>query len=128
MELEINNDLAFFEEEDIFSDEEYKLLVSIVKRGFETDVLEAAKSVGTTGAILLQGKGVSKTQRKFFGFNIDPENTVIMILVKNEFVVKTIKAVYAVSDFKSRANGIVFALPVSMVAGMDSSYDKIDLN
>lgn len=126
--MEENKNFELFEEEDIFSDDEYKLLVSIVKRGFETDVLEAAKSVGTNGAILIQGKGVSKTQKKFFGFNIDPENTVIMILVKAEFVVPTIKAIYSVSDFKSRANGMVFALPVSMVAGMDKTYDKIELH
>ena len=117
-----------FEEDDIFSKEEYKLLVSIVKRGFETDVLEAAKSVGTKGGILLQAKGVSKLKKNFLGFSMNPENTLVMILVKDELVIKTMKAIYSVTDFKSEARGMVFALPVSLVAGMEDDYERIELN
>lgn len=117
------NNIENFNEEEIFSKNNYKLLVSIVKRGFETEVLEAAKSVGSHGAILMQAKGVSKTQKTFFGFNIDPENTVIMILVKDEFVVPTMKAIYSATDFSSSARGMVFACPVSLVAGMERDYE-----
>lgn len=117
-----------FEEDEIFSKNEYKLVVTIVKRGFETDVLEAAKSIGSNGAILMQAKGVSKIQEKFFGFSLNPENTTIMILVKKQNVVPTMKAIYSVIDFKSDARGMVFALPVSLVAGMDATYDRININ
>ena len=117
-----------FEEDEIFSKDEYKLVVTIVKRGFETDVLEAAKSIGSNGAILMQAKGVSKIQEKFFGFSLNPENTTIMILVKKQNVVPTMKTIYSVIDFKSDARGMVFALPVSLVAGMDATYDRININ
>ena len=89
------------------------------------EVLEAAKSVGSNGGILMQAKGVSKIQKKFLGFSVDPENTVVMILVKADNVVPTMKAIYSVIDFKSEARGMVFALPVSLVAGMDDTYEKI---
>lgn len=121
------NASMFFEEDDIFSSNEYKLVVSIVKRGFEADVLEAARSVGSNGGILLQAKGVSKLKKNFLGFSVNPENTLVMILVKDELVVKTMKAIYSVTDFKSEARGMVFALPVSLVAGMESDYDKIEI-
>lgn len=117
-----------FEEDDLFSKEEYKLVVTIVKRGFETDVLEAAKSVGTNGGILLQAKGVSRLKKNFLGFSVNPENTLVMILVKDELVVPTMKAIYSVTDFKSEARGMVFAVPVSLVAGMENDYEKIDLH
>ena len=120
-------DNVLFEEDDVFSSNEYKLVVSIVKRGFETDVLEAARSVGTSGGILLQAKGVSKLKKNFLGFSVNPENTLVMILVKDELVVKTMKAIYSVTDFKSEARGMVFALPVSLVAGMEGDYEKIDI-
>lgn len=116
-----------FEEDEIFTDEEYKLVLTVVKRGFESDVIEAAKSVGSNGAILLQAKGISKVQRKFLGFSVDPENTLVLILVRNELAVPTIKSIYSVVDYKSDAHGMVFALPVSLVAGMDTEYDKINL-
>ena len=67
-------------------------------------------------------------QRKFLGFSINPENAAIMMVVKDELVVPVMKAIYSVVDFKSEAGGMVFALPVSLVAGMDETYDKFDLD
>ncbi len=116
-----------FSEDDIFSDKEFKLVVALVKRGFETDVIEAARSVGTRGAILMQAKGVSKIQQKFLGFSVNPENTVVMIVVKDELVVPTMKAIYSVVDFKSEARGLVFALPISLVAGIDETFDRVPI-
>ena len=110
--------------EDIFSDEEFKLIISVVKRGFETDVLEAAKAVGHTGATVVQAKGVSKFQKKFLGFSLDPENTMVMMVVKKELVVPTMKSIYSVIDYTSEARGMVFALPVSLVAGMSEYYEN----
>ncbi len=115
-------------DDEIFSEEKYKLVLSISKRGFETDILEAAKSVGSNGAILMQAKGVSKIQKKFLGFSISPDDTVVMMLVKEELVVPTMKAIYSVIDFKSEAHGMVFALPVSCVAGMNDTFEKISLD
>lgn len=122
------DEVLTFEEDDIFSDKEFKLVVAMVKRGFETDVIEASRSAGTRGAILMQAKGVSKIQQKFLGFSVNPEHTLVMIIVKNELVVPTMKAIYSVIDFKSEARGLVFALPVSMVAGIDDKFDRISLD
>ena len=123
----MGNDVFEFEEENIFSDDEFKMVMSIVKRGFETEVLEAAKAAGHFGAFIMQAKGVSKIQRKFLGFSIDPENTVVMMLVKKELVVPVMKSIYSSVDFTSEARGMVFALPVSQVVGMRDTYDKIDI-
>ena len=124
----MNNETFEFEEESIFSDDEFKMVMSIVKRGFETEVLEAAKAAGHFGAFIMQAKGVSKIQRKFLGFSIDPENTVVMMLVKKELVVPVMKSIYSSVDFTSEARGMVFALPVSEVVGMRDTYDKIEIN
>ena len=124
----MEKDVFEFEEENIFSDDEFKMVMSIVKRGFETEVLEAAKAVGHYGAFIMQAKGVSKIQRKFLGFSIDPENTVVMMLVKKELVVPVMKSIYSSVDFTSEARGMVFALPVSQVVGMRETYDKIDID
>lgn len=124
----MENEVYEFEEENIFSDDEFKMVMSIVKRGFETEVLEAAKAAGHYGAFIMQAKGVSKIQRKFLGFSIDPENTVVMMLVKKELVVPVMKSIYSSVDFTSEARGMVFALPVSQVVGMRDTYDKIDID
>lgn len=123
--MEKNNEII---SDEIFSNEEYKLVLTVVKRGFETEVLEAGKSVGHTGAVIMQAKGVSKIQKKFLGFSVNPENSLVMMIVKKELVVPIMKAIYSVTDFQSEARGMVFALPVSMVAGMNNTYDKFDLS
>ena len=105
-------------DEDIFDDELYKLVVAIVQRGYSDEVVFAAKSAGAKGAVILSGKGVGESNRKFFGFKIDPENEVVMLLVKEEIVVPVMKAIYFAADYQSSARGLVFALPVSYVTGM----------
>ena len=109
---------------DVFDDDLYKLVVTIVQRGYSDEVVFAAKSAGAKGAVIMQGKGVGTSEHKFFGFKIDPENEVVMILVKEELVVPIMKAIYAMTDYKSAARGMVFALPVSYVTGM--THIKLD--
>lgn len=120
-------DIINFNEEEIFEKDDYKLVMTVVKRGFESEVLEAAKKAGHYGATVMQAKGVSKIQRKFLGFSIDPETTIVLMIVKDELVLKLMKNIYSVTDFKSDAHGMVFALPISLVAGLNESYDKIDI-
>ena len=93
----------------------------------EEEKMEAAKKVGHYGATVMQAKGVSKIQRKFLGFSIDPETTIVLMIVKDEIVLDVIKKIYSVVDFKSEARGMVFALPISLVAGLNETYEKIDI-
>ena len=125
MEKEIENEV--FEEDDIFSDENYKLVLTSVRRGFEGEVLEAAKLEGHSGALVMQAKAVDKVRKRFFGFSIDPESSLVMMLVKEDIVVPVIKSIYSVVDFKSEARGMLFVLPVSLVCGMDKVLDNIDI-
>ena len=116
-----------FEEGDIFSDENYKLIFTSVRRGFEGEVLEAAKLEGHSGAIVMQAKAVEKVRKRFFGFSIDPESSVVLMLVKEDLVLPVIKSIYSAVDFKSEARGMLFVLPVSLVCGMDEIYENIDI-
>lgn len=110
-------------DEDVFDDDLYKLVVAIVQRGYSDEVVFAAKASGAKGAVILQGKGQGSSDRKFFGFKIDPENEVVLMLVKEEIVVPIMKSIYSATDYKSGARGLVFALPVSYVTGMTHLRD-----
>lgn len=103
---------------EIFNDGSYKLVVSIVQRGYSDEVIFAAKSAGARGGVVLSGKGSGSTERKFFGFKIDPENEVVLIIVKEKYVVPIMKAIYQATDYQSAARGMVFCLPISYVTGM----------
>ena len=109
--------MAIFDEE-VFDDQTYKLVVAIVQRGYSDEAINAARSKGAKGAVVINGKGKGESKRSFFGFQVDPENETILILVKEEICVPVVKAIYAAVDFKSAARGMVFVLPVSYVSGM----------
>lgn len=116
-----------FEENEIFSEGDYKLVFVTVRRGYEGEVLEAAKMEGHAGGIVMQAKSVEKVRKRFFGFSVDPESSLILMIVKSELVVPVIKSIYSVVDFKSEARGMLFVLPVSMVCGMDEKHDNFDV-
>lgn len=118
--------INIFENEELFSEEEYKLVFTSVRRGYEGEVLEAARAEGHTDAIVMQAKGVEKVRKRFFGFSIDPENSVVLMIVKSDMVVPVIKSIYSAVDFKSEARGMLFVLPISMVCGMDDIYDSFE--
>jgi len=107
-------------------DNDYKLVLAIVQKGFGDEVVEASRNAGASGACILQGKGTTNEKRKFFNFNIEPEKEVVLILVESEKAVPITKAIYSAVDYKSEARGLVFVLPVSYVSGM--SHSKYDLD
>lgn len=110
----------------IFDDETYKLVVAIVQRGYSDEAINAARSAGANGAVILTGKGQGESERKFFGFQVNPENETVLILVKEEICVPVVKAIYGAVDYRSAARGMVFVLPVSYVSGMTHSRTEED--
>ena len=105
---------------------DYKLIVAIVQKGFSDEVVEASRNAGASGACILAGKGTTNEKRKFFNFDIEPEKELVMIIVPSEIAVPVTKAIYSAVDYKSEARGLVFVLPVSYVSGMShSSLDGV---
>lgn len=103
---------------EIFDKDDYKLVVAIVARGYSGEVVNMAKAAGAKGAVIMSGTGVGESQRSFFGFSVNPENEVIFIVTKTEIVLDVMENIYKAVDFKSRARGLVFALPIDNVTGM----------
>lgn len=96
-------------------EKKFKLVVAVVARGFAHEVVAASVEAGNEGAVIIQGRGVGKSEKKFFGLHLEPENEMVLIIVPEELVVKVSKAIYAKFDFKSEARGLVFVLPISNV-------------
>jgi len=113
-------------ENEVKEGQEYKLILSIVQRGYSDEVIDAARAEGGTGAVIIQGKGTNNEKRRFFGFNIEPENELVMMVVDEDKAVPITKAIYKAVDYKSEARGLVFVLPVSFVSGMTHSKGFFD--
>lgn len=105
-------------DESFLSTEKHMLVVGIVNRGYASAAVAAARENGGQGAVIIEGRGVSKSERKFFGVVVEPENELILMVVKEQFVYPVIKSIYGTVDYKSPGRGLVFALPVSCVTGL----------
>ncbi len=85
---------------------EFDLIITIVNRGFDDVVMEAARGAGATGGTVLHARGAGVHEaEKFFGISIQPEKDVILILAKCE-------------DKKQIGRGLSFSIPVEDVCGI----------
>lgn len=112
--------------EEIFDKDDYKLVVAVVARGYSGEVINMAKAAGASGAVVLAGTGEGTSERSFFGFKVNPENEVIMIVTPTDIVIDVIENIYKAVDFKSRARGLVFALPIEYATGMSHAKPEDD--
>lgn len=100
---------------DEVKEDEHKLVVTLVKKGYAYEVVKAASSAGGKGATIIDGRGSSETKKKFFGAEIAPEKEMVLMVVKESLVYPIIKEIYALTGFKTNAKGTVFALPISFL-------------
>ena len=97
---------------------EYRLIITIVARGYADTVVDAAKTAGARGGTVLyaRGSGVHDTE-KFMNIPIEPEKEIIMTLVKKPVVKEVTKAIMAAAGLDQEGRGICFSLPVTDAIG-----------
>jgi len=95
-----------------------KALYIIVTAGFAEQVVEYIRSVGATGATIINARGVSALHKEIMGISVDREKEIILTLTNAETADKIVKAVSQNEAFKSEAHGICFTLPVLKAVGI----------
>ena len=93
--------------------QDMKLLLICVREGFSSAAIEAAKEAGGEGAVVIEGRGVGNSEKKFFGLRIEPETEIVMMAVPEKDCLKISKAIYAACPYTSQARGQVLVLPMS---------------
>ena len=113
IEVKDNVNEPMVAEMDTVKEDVNKLVLTIVKKGYAYQVVKVANENGGKGAVILDGRGVSDSKKRFFGMDIAPEKEVVIMVVKEEVVYPVVKSIYAIADFKSDAKGVVLVLPIS---------------
>lgn len=99
----------------------YKCILAIVNNGFSEEAMEAARACGAKGGTILHGRGtISKEAEIFFNTTIQPEKEIVMILAKASKIDGILKSLYDAIGTSTKAQGIVFALPVDEAIGLDT--------
>ena len=98
---------------------EYKCIFAIVNNGFAEEAMDAARACGAKGGTILHGRGtLSKEAEIAFNITIQPDKEIVMILAKHDQIDGILKGLYDAIGTATKAQGIVFAIPVDESIGL----------
>lgn len=98
---------------------QFDLIITIVNRGFDDVVMDAARKAGATGGTILHARGAGVHEaEKFFGISIQPEKDVILILAKREYKKQIMYEIRNKAGLNKEGKGLSFSLPVEDVCGI----------
>ncbi len=107
------------EEESVLKETAHDLIVVIANRGYIETVMDAARAAGAYGGTVIQAKGTGMEHaEKFMGVSLAAEKEIIFIVTRTEQKNSIMKAVMEQVGTKSKAQAIVFSLPVTDTAGL----------
>ena len=97
----------------------HEVIFAIVNAGYAEEAMDVAREQGVRGGTILNARGVAKpNEAAFFGITIHHEKEILMMVVEKVIRDKVLNALYKEMGMAKKAQGIVFALPVSDVAGL----------
>ena len=97
----------------------HEVIFAIVDAGYAEEAMEVAREQGVRGGTILNARGVTRADAAaFFGISIHQEKEILMMVVEKDIRDRVFNALYKEMDLAKKAKGIVFALPVSDVAGL----------
>ena len=100
----------------------HDLIVAIVNQGYSDELINTAKEAGASGGTVLSARGQAHEGTvKFFGISVQDEKELILILTSREKKLSIMRTICETHGLNSKAQGIVFSLPVDTVMGLTSS-------
>ena len=95
------------------------LIVSIVRKGWGSTVLEAAVKAGARGSTVLFGRGAGiQEQEKIFGVSIEPEKEIVLTVVYPDKIDAILEEIVHAAELNETGRGIAFVLPIEYVVGV----------
>ena len=99
--------------------ENHEVIFAIVNSGYAEDAMAVAREQGVRGGTILNARGAAQADAAaFFGISIHHEKEILMMVVEKDIRDKVLNALYKEMGMAKKAQGIVFSLPVSDVAGL----------
>ena len=97
----------------------HEVVFAIVNAGFAEEAMAVAREQGARGGTIINGRGVAREKdAAFFGINIHADKELLMLVVEKDIRDGVFHALYKQMGMQKKAQGIVFSLPVSDVAGL----------
>ena len=94
----------------------HDLIIAVVNQGFSDELVSSAREAGASGGTVINARAQAhEGVVNFFGISVQSEKEVILMLVDREKKLSIMQVLSQTYGLKSKANGIVFSLPVDEV-------------
>lgn len=95
------------------------LIVTIVRKGWGSTVLDASVKAGARGGTVLFGRGAGiNEQEKIFGMSIEPEKEVVLTVAYSGLIDTILDEIVRSAELNDTGRGIAFVVPVDKVVGV----------
>jgi nitrogen regulatory protein PII len=98
------------------------LIVTIVRKGWGSSVLQASVKAGARGGTVLLGRGAGVHEHeKIFGMSIEPEKEIVLTIVQNDQVETILGEIVRAAELNAAGHGMAFVVPVHRIVGVADS-------
>lgn len=98
------------------------LIVTIVRKGWGSTVLQASVKAGARGGTVLLGRGVGVHEHeKIFGMVVEPEKEILLTMVSAAEVDRILDEIVRAAELDAAGHGMAFVLPVHRIVGIADS-------
>lgn len=122
MQLENNgtNIQKFKTEESVMAEVKYAMVAAIVNQGYSEEVMKSARSAGAGGGTVINSRRLGNEEAmSFWGLGAQAEKEIVIIITNVENKVNLMQSISENCGLHSNAHGIVLALPVDSVIGLE---------
>ncbi|HEX5061959.1 MAG TPA: P-II family nitrogen regulator [Kofleriaceae bacterium] len=98
------------------------LIVTIVRKGWGSSVLQASVKAGARGGTVLLGRGAGVHEHeKIFGMSIEPEKEIVLTIVQSDQVEAILGEIVRAAELDAAGHGMAFVVPVHEIVGVADS-------
>lgn len=102
----------------------FDLVLAVINRGYSDELMEAARQAGATGGTVVNAHRITTDQPlKFWGVSLQEERELVAIVSRRENKADIMRAISQKCGIGTEAQGLVLALPVDGVAGLEMLED-----
>ena len=95
------------------------LIVTIVRKGWGSRVLQASVKAGARGGTVRSGRGAGiHEQEKIFGMSSEPEKEIVLTLVYADQIDTILPRIVEAAELNEVGRGIAFVVPVDRIVGV----------
>ena len=100
-------------------DHSHHLVLSVINQGYSNDFMNTAREAGASGGTIINVRGQDhEGVVKFFGLSVQKERELIIMLTSEDKKDPIMQAVFEAHGLGSKAQGIIFSLPVERVMSL----------